>query len=178
LVGETTSIEGLLVINCPGANFEETNNYIFFQKSWANHPKEFVQTNINIKSKNCIVGFHYHLLQFEIWHLLAGKAKAYFYDFRIGSPTEGVICVKDLEADLLESILIPPGVAHLFISHTEVILETLVDQYYNPSDELGIFWSDPALGINWNIENPILSNRDKNNPKISQIPTKQRPVYI
>ncbi len=41
----------------------------------------------------------------------------------------------------------------------------LVDGYYNPADELGVAWDDPAIGADWGVTDPILSERDQANPR-------------
>jgi dTDP-4-dehydrorhamnose 3,5-epimerase len=51
----------------------------------------------------------------------------------------------------------------------------LVDEYYDNSDELGILWNDPALGVDWGAVDPILSKRDQANPPIAAIPPDLRP---
>ena len=41
----------------------------------------------------------------------------------------------------------------------------LVDSYYNPADELGVAWDDPAIDADWGLTDPILSDRDQANPR-------------
>ena len=66
-------------------------------------------------------------------------------------------------------LFIPPGVAHGFASITDCVITYLVDGYYNPADELGVGWDDPAIAADWGLENPILSKRDASNPKRSEL---------
>jgi dTDP-4-dehydrorhamnose 3,5-epimerase len=61
-------------------------------------------------------------------------------------------------------VYIPPGVAHGFASVTDLTLTYLVDGYYNGADELGVAWDDPAVGGEWLVEEPTLSERDRSNP--------------
>jgi dTDP-4-dehydrorhamnose 3,5-epimerase len=51
----------------------------------------------------------------------------------------------------------------------------LVDNYYTGGDELGVAWNDPALAIDWGVDNPILSGRDQANPRIDEIPADKMP---
>jgi len=44
-----------------------------------------------------------------------------------------------------------------------------VDGYYNPNDELGVAWDDPAIGADWGLTDPVLSDRDRSNPMRSEI---------
>jgi dTDP-4-dehydrorhamnose 3,5-epimerase len=53
----------------------------------------------------------------------------------------------------------------------------LVDSYYNPADELGVAWDDPAIGADWGIADPILSERDRTNPRRDAIEPPWRPHY-
>jgi dTDP-4-dehydrorhamnose 3,5-epimerase len=72
-------------------------------------------------------------------------------------------------------VYIPPGVAHGFAALTDVLLTYLVDNYYDPADELGLAWDDPEVGADWGVADPILSPRDQGNPRRAAIPDEQRP---
>ena len=61
-------------------------------------------------------------------------------------------------------VYIPPGVAHGFASLSDMTITYLVDGYYNPADELGVAWDDPAIDADWGLTDPILSARDQANP--------------
>ena len=67
-------------------------------------------------------------------------------------------------------MFIPPGVAHGFSSLTDVTLTYLVDAYYNAQDELGLAWDNPDIAADWRVTDPVLSDRDRRNPRKSQIP--------
>ena len=71
---------------------------------------------------------------------------------------------------------IPPGVAHGFAALTDVVMTYLVDGYYNPADELGVAWNDPAIGADWGVTDPILSARDEANPLRADLPGGPPPV--
>ena len=51
-------------------------------------------------------------------------------------------------------MFIPPGVAHGFAALTDMTITYLVDGYYNPADELGVAWDDPAIGADWGVDRP------------------------
>ena len=54
----------------------------------------------------------------------------------------------DLDGDVERGLFIPPGVAHGFASHTDLLLSYLVDNYHNPADELGVEGAgDPGAGV-------------------------------
>jgi dTDP-4-dehydrorhamnose 3,5-epimerase len=66
-------------------------------------------------------------------------------------------------------------VAHGFASLTDLTLWYLVDGYYNPEDELGVAWDDPAIAGDWGLTDPVLSTRDQANPLRSEIPAGRQP---
>ena len=91
------------------------------------------------------------------------------HDLREGSPTDGATEVIDLglRPDGVHdhrAVYIPPGVAHGFAALTDMTITYLVDSYYNPADELGVAWNDPAVGADWGVTEPTLSARDAANP--------------
>ena len=61
-------------------------------------------------------------------------------------------------------VFIPPGVAHGFAALSDMVITYLVDGYYNPNDELGVAWNDPAIDADWGVTDPTLSSRDQQNP--------------
>jgi dTDP-4-dehydrorhamnose 3,5-epimerase len=69
-------------------------------------------------------------------------------------------------------------VAHGFAALTDLQLTYMVDNYYNDSDELGLAWDDPAVGAEWGITEPVLSNRDKTNPRRDDIADGLRPRLV
>ena len=61
------------------------------------------------------------------------------------------------------------GVAHGFEAETEVLLLYLVDAYYTGEDEFGLAWNDPDLAIAWPNPQPLLSERDRSNPSLTEV---------
>jgi dTDP-4-dehydrorhamnose 3,5-epimerase len=73
-------------------------------------------------------------------------------------------------------LLIPVGVAHGFAALTDVTLIYIVDNYFNGGrDENGIAWNDRAFNLDWGINDPILSERDLQNPFLDELPTGNLP---
>ncbi len=68
------------------------------------------------------------------------------HDLRQGSPTDTVTMAIDVDADNALGVFIPPGVAHGFATLTDLTIAYMVDNYYNPADELGVAWDDPEVG--------------------------------
>jgi dTDP-4-dehydrorhamnose 3,5-epimerase len=69
-------------------------------------------------------------------------------------------------------------VAHGFAALTDLLLWYQVDSYYNDADELGLAWDDPTVGADWGLTDPILSNRDKGNPRREDIEEGLRPRMV
>ena len=104
------------------------------------------------------------------------------HDLRVGSPTDGATLTVDLGArdggdHDHTGVFIPPGVAHGFASLTDMTITYLVDGYYNPADELGVAWDDPAVRADWGITDPVLSKRDQTNPKRAEIDPARQPHW-
>jgi dTDP-4-dehydrorhamnose 3,5-epimerase len=98
------------------------------------------------------------------------------HDLRDGSPTDGTTLEIDMGGDDLErGVFIPPGVAHGFAALTDMTITYMVDGYYNPADELGVAWDDPAIGADWGVTDPIVSKRDRDNPLRADLPEDRHP---
>ena len=72
-------------------------------------------------------------------------------------------------------LYIPKGVAHGFLALEDSFMTYLVDEYYDNSDELGVRWDDPALGVDWGVSDPIVSERDRQNRRLVEIPPGELP---
>ncbi len=67
--------------------------------------------------------------------------------------------------------------AHGFAALTDLTITYLVDSYYNPADELGVAWDDPAVDADWGVTDPVLSARDRANPSRAELPLDRRPHH-
>ena len=146
-----------------------------YRRSMIPNAREVIQQNKSEKAQGAIVGLHYHLHQSDYWFVSSGRARVVLHDLRQGSETDGNTICMDLVGDKAEGLYIPPGVAHGFASLTDMTLFYLVDNYYNPDDELGVAYDDPAIGADWGITDPILSQRDRQNPKRNELPVNRAP---
>ncbi len=136
-----------------------------YRRQWFALGREMVQSNRSEKQAGAVVGLHYHLHQADYWYLLRGRARVVLHDLRLGSPTDGATEVVDLTGDHDRGIFIPPGVAHGFAALADLLLWYQVDNYYNPADELGLAWDDPDVAADWGVADPVLSERDRANPR-------------
>lgn len=135
-----------------------------YRRSWFPLGREMVQSSRSDKTAGSLVGLHYHLHQADYWFVVNGRARIVLHDLRIGSRTEGETLEIEAGVNNEIGIFIPPGVAHGFAALTDMTLTYLVDSYYNPSDELGVAWNDPEIGANWQVADPVYSQRDAENP--------------
>lgn len=147
-----------------------------YRRSWFPDGREMVQGNCSRKVGGSLVGLHYHLEQADYWYVIAGTARVVLHDLREGSPTEGATLALDIGDGNDLGVYIPPGVAHGFAALTDLVLTYLVDHYYSPDDELGVAWDDPDIGVDWGVADPILSERDRKNPRVTDLDTALRPL--
>jgi dTDP-4-dehydrorhamnose 3,5-epimerase len=131
--------------------------------------REMVQANSSMSRAQVLRGLHFHRRQADYWYVGSGAAFVGLYDLRAGSPTEGAKAEVRLAADEPAALYIPKGVAHGFFAEEDVHLQYLVDEYFTGSDEFGIAWNDPAVGIGWPGSDPILSDRDRSNPTLEEV---------
>ncbi len=160
----------------PDVHGDERGRFVeTYRRQWLPLGREMVQANRSEKEAGSVVGLHYHLHQADYWYVLRGRARVVLHDLREGSDTDGVTEVFDLSGDEDRGLFVPPGVAHGFASLTDILLWYLVDGYYNPTDELGLAWDDPAVAADWGVAEPVLSERDRQNPTRAEITPALRP---
>ncbi|MGH9062065.1 MAG: dTDP-4-dehydrorhamnose 3,5-epimerase family protein, partial [Acidimicrobiales bacterium] len=123
-----------------GHGDERGKFYETYRRSWFPLGREMIQGNRSDKAAGAIVGLHYHLHQADYWQVTRGTAQVVLHDLRQGSPTDAATEVLTLSGDNCRGVFIPPGVAHGFATVTDLTLTYLVDNYYNPDDELGVAW--------------------------------------
>ena len=126
------------------------------------YPCTFVQANHSQSEAGVLRGLHYHVRQSDLWYVVSGVIRVALADLR-QTTTSPRTATLELSESHPASLFIPPGVAHGFVSLTKTDLVYWVSQEYDASDEHGVAWDDPALGLAWGVEQPILSPRDLDN---------------
>ena len=92
------------------------------------------------------------------------------WTFAQGSPTYGQWEAVILSEENKTQFWVPPGCAHGFLVLSETAdFEYKCTDYYDPSDEGSLLWSDPDLNIPWPIDNPKLSEKDANAPLLADL---------
>lgn len=123
---------------------------------------------ISISKQNVIRGLHYQVNkpQGKFISVLKGKILDVAVDLRKKSKTFGKHYKILLSEKNCKSIFIPGGFAHGFscLGKENIVVYSCTN-YRNPSGEKGILWNDKILKIDWKIKKPILSKKDKNNPR-------------
>ena len=125
---------------------------------------DFVQDNISRSSKNVLRGMHFqkNYPQGKIVKASRGEILDVVVDLRKGSPTYGAWESFKLSEQNKLQVWIPPGFAHGFLVMSDSAdLEYKFTEYYHPEDELCLMWNDPEVAIDWTINDPILTEKDK-----------------
>lgn len=183
-VHESKDIAGVMLVE-PVVHGDDRGLFVeTFRHEWIPQARAMIQMNRADRQAGCIVGLHYHRFQADFWYVPSGRCRVVLHDLRSGSPTSGATLSIDrgLGADGVHDhggIYIPPGVAHGFASLTDMTITYLVDGYYDPNDELGVAWDDPEVKADWGLTStPILSGRDSENPRRSEIAEDMRPGFV
>ncbi len=150
--------------------FMESYNQKMFQALGI--PELFVQDNHSLSVEaGTIRGLHYQTnpkAQTKLVRVLSGAVYDVVVDIRKGSPTFGKWIGIILSEENKRQLLVPKGFAHgicTLAKNTELLYK--VDEFYSPEHDRGILWNDPFLDITWPISKPILSEKDQNQPMLS-----------
>ena len=148
----------------------------WFMESWSQKKMEeaglfynFVQDNQSFSAKKgTLRGLHFQkgdAAQAKLVRCARGAVVDFAVDMREGSPTYKKWVGVELSAENKRQLLIQRGFLHGFVTLTDDV-EFLykADNYYNAEADRGIRWNDPEIGVDWNIENPITSDKDNNAP--------------
>jgi dTDP-4-dehydrorhamnose 3,5-epimerase len=137
---------------------------------------DFVQDNQAVsRAAGTVRGLHFQIAphaQAKLVRVLRGRIFDVAVDIRRGSPTFGRHVAAMLDSDAGQQLLVPAGFAHGYCTleaDTEVFYK--VDNAYAPAHERGIFWADPALGIDWPVDAKAatLADKDKTLPMLAAL---------
>lgn len=181
IVDPCNAIDGV-VITKPTVLDDDRGLFLeIFRQEWLpDGAPSMIQANRADRSAGCLVGLHYHLHQADFWYVPLGRARVVLHDLRLDSPTREATMTFDVgftpdDVQNHSGVYIPRGVAHGFAALTNLTITYFVDGYYDPADELGVAWDDPDIGADWGITNPILSERDRQNPRRADLTDALRP---
>ena len=133
---------------------------------------ELVQQNSSRSSRSTLRGIHFQTLpgQAKLVRCSRGEIFDVAVDMRRNSPTFG-----QWEGHLLDDrshhqLYLPVGFGHGFcVLSDEADVSYQLSSYFDPETESGIAWDDPEIGIEWPVEDPLLSQRDVSAPRLSEI---------
>lgn len=144
----------------------------WFMESWSRRSMEmagfsydFVQDNQSYSQKaGTLRGLHFQKgedAQAKLVRCCKGAVLDVAVDLRRGSPTYKKWAAVELSAENKRQLLIPRGFAHGFLTLTdEVEFYYKADNYYAPGAERSVLWSDPDIGVEWRVTNPVVSDKD------------------
>jgi len=156
--------------------FLESYNSAAFAAGGVDRP--WVQDNHSRSARSALRGLHLQCRrqQTTLVRVTRGEVFDVAVDVRRGSPSflNWIGCL--LSEENFRQLYIPRGFAHGFCVLSETAdVQYKCDKYYDPADELSIAWDDPQIGIEWPVEAPRLSARDRSAPTIAaclgQLPT-------
>lgn len=130
----------------------------------------FVQDNHSKSAQGVLRGMHWQVArpQAKLVWCIRGKIYDVAVDVRPGSPNFGKWTGVELDSENKRQIYVPAGFAHGFCALSEgVEIIYKCSDLYDPSDEGGVIWNDPAIGIRWPISEPVLSTKDAALPPLS-----------
>ena len=133
---------------------------------------DFVQDNISSSRKGAIRGMHYQIEnpQDKLIMVMQGEILDVAVDIRQSSPTFGQSVTRIISEENRHQLFIPKGFAHGFsVLSDKALVYYKCSDYYNPEGERGLLWNDPALDIDWQVDDPVISEKDLHQPRLSEI---------
>lgn len=162
-----TKIKDLLIIkpkvfaDARGYFFESYNETVFKQNGIV---ANFVQDNQSLSSTGVLRGLHFQAPphdQGKLVRVITGAVLDVALDIRKNSPTYGQHVSIELTEENKTMFYIPSGFAHGFLTlRDNTIFSYKCTNVYNKASEGCVLWNDSDLNINWNVSNPILSDKD------------------
>lgn len=169
-----TSIPGLLVLERPTNEdkrgfFREIFRLDELEKALGYRFKP-IQANHSKSEPRVLRGLHAENWN-KLVYPLTGKVFVAIVDIRPPSLTFGKVEQFVFDDSNRSALFIPKGLANSIcvIGDSDVNYIYLVDSYYDGTDTRAIAYNDPDLNINWPIKDPLISDRDKNNPRLREL---------
>jgi dTDP-4-dehydrorhamnose 3,5-epimerase len=132
----------------------------------------FVQDNQSQSTRGTLRGLHWQWRrpQAKLVRVIEGAIFDVAVDIRPDSPTFGHWVGVDLSATNFKQMFVPAHFAHGFCVLTDVAqVEYKCSDFYDPAGEAGLIWNDPDVGIEWPVQDPLLSARDAQHPTLAAL---------
>ncbi len=170
---EKTAFEGLLILHPTiiaddrGYFFESFSEGKFRVETGKN--MSFVQDNESMSNKGVLRGLHFQVppkSQAKLIRVTKGAVLDVVVDLRVTQPTFGQHFKMILDDKEKKQLFIPEGFAHGFcVLEDETIFSYKCTNYYSKDHDRSLLWCDPTLNIDWEINHPIVSEKDMNGQK-------------
>jgi len=142
--------------------------------------RTFVQDNCSRSCQGTLRGLHFQLRhpQAKLVSVTWGTVFDVAVDIRVGSPTFGRWVGQMLSDANRKQMFVPEGFAHGFcvVSARADVLYKCSD-YYDPGDDGGLLWRDTDVGIEWPVGEPLVSEKDRNYPRLRDLPADRLPAF-
>jgi dTDP-4-dehydrorhamnose 3,5-epimerase len=170
-----TRLDGLVLLE-PSVHGDSRGFMVetFSRDAWADHGigVEFVQHNHSRSARGTLRGIHFQTEpgQAKLVRCARGEILDVAVDLRRESPSFG-----EWEGHVLDDVghrqlFVPIGFGHGFaVLSEEADVTYLLSSLYDPLTESGIAWDDPDVGVDWQVSEPLLSERDEQAPKLSEV---------
>lgn len=126
---------------------------------------DFVQDNESMSNKGVLRGLHFQVPPFaqdKLVRVVRGSVIDVAVDLRQNSPTFGEYAKVLLSANNKKQFFVPKGFAHGFVVlEDQTIFSYKCSNFYHRDSERSLKWDDPAIGIDWEVNEPILSHKDR-----------------
>ncbi|NCC61378.1 MAG: dTDP-4-dehydrorhamnose 3,5-epimerase [Verrucomicrobiae bacterium] len=173
-----TGFEGLLIIE-PKV-FGDKRGY--FVETWnrerylqAGIPFDFVQDNLSLSRQGTLRGLHYQIPpQGKLISVLEGCVQDVVVDLRRNQSTFGKWFSLDLDGESKRQLFVPPGFAHGFaVLSPSALFHYKCTELYQPKGEVTLLWNDPDIGVEWKVDSPLLSEKDKAGLRFKMLPSEK-----
>ncbi|HEX8001187.1 MAG TPA: dTDP-4-dehydrorhamnose 3,5-epimerase family protein [Mycobacteriales bacterium] len=136
------------------------------------HAIDVRQANNSVSRRDVLRGIHFALVppgQAKYVYCPRGALMDFVVDIRVGSPTFGAWDAVLLDDVDRRAMYLAEGIGHAFVALTDdASLTYLVSWPYDPAREFTVSPTDPALGIDWGVAAPVLSDRDRAAPTLAE----------
>ncbi len=132
----------------------------------------FIQDNFSFSRRGVLRGLHYQRRnpQGKLVYVARGEVFDVAVDMRRSSPTFGRWVGQLLNDQNHHQMWVPPGFAHGFcVLSEEVEFLYKCTQLYDPTDDRGVLWNDPDIGVQWPLTDPALSAKDLKQPRLRDL---------
>ena len=170
-----TKLEGVVLLE-PQVHGDERGFFVetFSRDLWRELgiDVEFVQHNHSRSVGKTLRGLHFQTQpgQAKLVRCSRGAVFDVAVDLRRGSATYGQWEGYVLDDETHRQLFVPAGFGHGFAVLSEIAdVAYLLSSVYDPATEAGIAWDDPDVGVEWPVDEPLLSERDKTAPRLAEV---------